>query len=60
MSTARLAVRKAAMFADARRQILKIKQRLPLTAEILFFHHPIAVCVTVGDVSWLRSNSNNI
>ena len=42
MSTARLAVGKAAMFADARRQILKIRQRLPLTAEILFFHHPIA------------------
>ena len=60
MSTARLAVGKAAMFADARRQILKIRQRLPLTAEILFFHHPIAANTTVGDVSWLRSNSNNI
>ena len=31
-----------------------------MTAESPFFHHPIAVDMTVGDVSWLRSNSNNL
>ena len=31
-----------------------------MTTEGLFFNHPLAVNTTVGDVSCLRSNSNNI
>ena len=31
-----------------------------MTAEGLFFNHPIAANTTVGDVSWPSSNSNNI